>query len=101
LQEKRRHHRKETNEAVAFSLDSDQRVAGICRDLSLGGMAIETEQPAAFGADVVVYIRLPGTSGESQLRGVVRWTKPGMMGVQFGLMGARETHALSIFLSQS
>jgi hypothetical protein len=100
LQEKRRHHRKEANEAVAFSTGSGERVPGVCRDLSLGGMAIETDRPAAFGASVVVHIRLQGLSDESQLHGVVRWTKSTMMGVQFSLMGARETHALSAFLSQ-
>ena len=33
-----------------------------------------------------VYTRLPG---------VVRWLKPGGFGVQFGLLGARDTHAIS------
>jgi hypothetical protein len=100
LQEKRRHHRKEVNQAVAFSTDSGPRVNGTCRDLSLGGMAIETDLPALFGEKVVVYMKLKGLADESKIRGVVRWTKPAMMGVQFDLMGARETHALAALLSE-
>jgi hypothetical protein len=32
---------------------------------------------------------------DSRLSGVVRWAKPGGFGVQFGPMGARETHAMT------
>ena len=99
MQEKRRHHRKEVSQAVAFSTDTGPRIAGVCRDLSLGGMAIETDLPALFGETVVVYIKLAGLPDESKIRGVVRWTKAAMMGIQFGLMGARETHALMALLS--
>ena len=33
--------------------------------------------------------------GLDQIPGVVRWTRPDGMGVQFGLLGARETHAIT------
>jgi hypothetical protein len=74
-------------------------VEGMCLDLSLGGMAIQTPQPAPFGATVVVHMPLKGLQGGT-LRGVVRWTKDTMMGVQFEMIGARETHALDAMLRE-
>jgi Tfp pilus assembly protein PilZ len=64
-------------------------------DISLGGMFVRTEAPAAFGAELVLHIRLPGAGTETHFPGVVRWTRPDGMGVQFGLLGARETHAIT------
>jgi type IV pilus assembly protein PilZ len=37
----------------------------------------------------------------SALPGIVRWVKPGSMGVQFGLLGARETYAITEMLADS
>jgi Tfp pilus assembly protein PilZ len=75
--------------------DHDVQASGIGRDISVGGMFIETENPAPFGSEVVVVTPLPGERGEFSLPGVVRWTKPEGMGVQFGLLGARETHLIT------
>ncbi len=36
---------------------------------------------------------------EAEIEAIVRWCKPTGMGVQFGVMGARETHALTTLLS--
>ena len=72
--------------------------SGIGRDISIGGMFIQTEQPAPFGADVIVRVRLRTPSKDDQdfdLPGVVRWVRSGGMGVQFGLLGALETHAIT------
>jgi type IV pilus assembly protein PilZ len=67
----------------------------MCNDVGIGGMFIETLSPAAFGAQVTVFMRLPELKEEAVIKGVVRWTEPDGMGVQFGTMGARETYALS------
>jgi type IV pilus assembly protein PilZ len=64
-------------------------------------MFVETPTPAPFGAAVLVYLRLPGMKQEVAIRSTVRWTKPDGMGVQFGVMGARETHALTELLSSA
>ncbi len=96
--EKRRHARATIDLPVAFALKGvvDQS-GGIGKDISLGGMFIETETPATFGGEVVVRIRLRTPSGEQEfsLPGVVRWVRSGGMGVQFGLLGAVETHAIT------
>jgi len=62
---------------------------------------IETTEPAPFGGKVTVYLRLNGASGATALPGIVRWVKAGQMGVQFGLLGARETYAITEMLSES
>ena len=75
--------------------NADGRSKGLARDISVGGMFVQTEAPAAFGAEVIVYITLPSDPKEMRLPGVVRWKRPDGMGVQFGLLGARETHAIT------
>ncbi len=84
-----------TLEFAAKGADSSERLPGVARDISVGGMFVETESPIAFGKSVVIYVRLPASKTELTLPGVVRWTRTDGMGVQFGLLGARETHAIT------
>jgi type IV pilus assembly protein PilZ len=92
--ELRRFNRSPIDQSLLFALKgSDEYVEGLGRDLSLGGMFIETSMPAPFGAEVIVHINLEGK--ELALPGVVRWTRGDGMGVQFRQMGARETHAIT------
>lgn len=76
---------------------SDERFSGVCADLSLGGMFIETETPQPFGGEVVVHMEVPGDPKPYVLPARVRWVRGGGMGVQFGLLGARETHMITKF----
>lgn len=99
MHEKRRHFRKIIAYPVKFSAADGRRADGTCHDFSLGGIAIETDSPAAFGAKVTVYMQLAGMSGESALEGIVRWNKDGIMGVQWSPMGARHTYALTEMLA--
>ena len=100
MQEQRRHFRKSTTYAVEFGVSAGPRQKGICRDLSLGGMHVQTTQPAPFGANVTIYIQLKDAQTISELPGIVRWVKDDEMGVQFGLLGARETYALTEMLAE-
>ena len=84
---------------VAFEIEAGKRIDATCRDISLGGAFLHTSAPAPFGAQVTVFLRLPGLEQEVSVKSTVRWTKPDGMGVQFGLMGARETHALIAMIS--
>lgn len=68
---------------------------GRATDISLGGMFVATSAPLPFGSEVVVSIAFPHQRGTFALSGVVRWTHEGGMGIQFGLLGARETHAIA------
>ena len=95
MTEHRQHPRKPLKLSVSFGQIGGGRVEGSCRDISLGGMFIETPDPMPYGAEVLVYVSLPGLHAETAVKSIVRWTQRGTgMGVQFGTMGARETHAL-------
>lgn len=84
---------------MSFASDSGAKIEAECVDISLGGAFLKTPTPAAFGSRVRVWLRLPGIEDEVEVESTVRWTKPEGMGVQFDLMGARETHALVTLLS--
>lgn len=95
MSEKRLHPRKTLQHPVTLELGAGgTRTPGICRDASLGGMFIETAVAAHFGAELKIHVTLPGMKEESTILAVVRWMKPDGVGVQFGVMGARATHAL-------
>jgi hypothetical protein len=75
---------------------SVERHPAHAKDISVGGMYVKTESPLPFGAQLVVYVQLRGQKAPFAFPAVVRWTRAGEgMGVQFGLLGARETHAIT------
>jgi hypothetical protein len=43
-------------------------------------------------------VRISGV--DLKLPGTVRWAKPGGLGIQFGLLGARETHSIAQLLKR-
>ena len=100
MPEKRRHFRKPVNMAVELTIANGPRRPGTCHDLSLGGMSIECTALARFNDKVVVHIARTNPGGEIVVEGVVRWNQGSTMGVQFALMGARETYALTELLSR-
>jgi type IV pilus assembly protein PilZ len=64
------------------------------RSLSVGGLFLETMRCPPFGSPIEVDLLLP--EDESlHLSAVVRWTADTGFGVQFGLLGARETQVLA------
>ena len=81
--------------STSCELKSGGVIAGTGKDISLGGMYVECKEILAFGTELTIVTRLPGTAQESRLPAIVRWSKPGGIGVQFGLLGARETHAIT------
>jgi Tfp pilus assembly protein PilZ len=94
--ELRRFIRAPLDQSLLFAKkDDDEFIEGLARDISLGGMFIETPMPAEFGAEIVIHITLPEQSVELALPAVVRWTRVNGMGIQFRLLGARETHAIT------
>jgi Tfp pilus assembly protein PilZ len=94
--ELRRYERTPLDVAVTFSSKGGERLfAGRAPDISLGGMFIETTEALPFGDEMVVFVAFPRQRGTFSLPGIVRWTRRGGMGIQFGLLGARETHAIT------
>jgi uncharacterized protein (TIGR02266 family) len=93
--ELRRYERTPIDLAVEFShKGSSERLSGRAKDLSLGGMFVETATPPPFSTEVVVHVTLPAQRTPLAIPGVVRWARAGGMGIQFRLLGARETHAI-------
>lgn len=97
----RQHPRKSLHLTAGWALPGRPRSDAFCRDVSLGGCFLETTAAMPpFGASVVVFLDLPGLLDEegqptpAVVASTVRWTTPQGMGVQFGPMGVRETHAL-------
>jgi uncharacterized protein (TIGR02266 family) len=94
--EKRRSNRSPLDALVRVKRKAGEETAsGQARDLSVGGMFIETSSPFPFGTEVMVHVQLPGHKDELAMPAVVRWTRQDGMGLQFGLLGARETHAIT------
>jgi hypothetical protein len=95
VSDKRTHQRIPFNAPLQYRLGDGSALGGNSRDISLGGMFIEAPSSPAFGVEVTVVITLPGEKLPVSLPAVVRWSKPDGFGVQFGLLGARETHAIT------
>jgi type IV pilus assembly protein PilZ len=100
VEEKRRHARVQIELPVTCTTSEGAAFGGIAKDLSLGGLFIECSEDLPFGTELTITIRLPGGHDESKIPGVVRWNKPGGIGVQFGLLGAKETHLLAELMRQ-
>jgi type IV pilus assembly protein PilZ len=94
--EHRRYQRTPIDLPLEFThSESKERTPGRATDLAVGGMFVQTSNPATFGAEIVLFVMFPGERRTLELPAVVRWTRPGQgMGLQFGLLGARETHAI-------
>lgn len=102
LVEQRKHSRVPFRDSVVFVVKGrEERATGITRDIGIGGMFIETPTPAPFGAEIVVHVHLPGEASAFAFVGVVRWVRAEGMGVQFGMMGARETYAITEIVRQA
>jgi len=63
-------------------------------------MYLESATSPAFGTELTIVGTLPGAKKDLRLPAIVRWTKPGGFGVQFGLLGALETHVLSELMKE-
>jgi type IV pilus assembly protein PilZ len=71
----------------------------IAVDLSFGGMNIIDSQIRRYGEQVIVEVLLPGQTKTVRLPSTVRWNNSAGFGVQFGLLGARETHVVTRLVS--
>jgi PilZ domain len=98
VHDKRSHPRVPLTVEVTCEVSGGASILGRAKDISVGGMYIESETEVSFGTQVSIVLRLPNTKADARLPAVIRWIKPGGFGVQFGLLGARETHAISELL---
>ena len=93
MAEQRKHHRVPVSFKVTCILDEANKFEGVARDLSVGGLFIESDRTLAFGTSLTLVLTGLATR-ELRLPSVVRWAEPGGFGVQFGLLGAYATHVI-------
>jgi hypothetical protein len=81
---------------VSFEVEGDpEPKTGWITSLSLAGIDLETLQPVAVGSRIMFFAALDPQSSELlQFAGRVQWVAGARIGVQFGKLGAKETHAI-------
>ncbi len=77
-----------------------ERVAAVSRDVSLGGMFIETDKPLAYGTKFSIEVKLPALPQPVVIDATVRWTGADGMGLQWGMLRAKETWAINQLTSK-
>jgi hypothetical protein len=93
VHDKRQHPRREIEIELVLRSGDGAEGTGRTHDMSQGGAYILTSMQLGFGSTITIELMLPGL-GKTSFPAVVRWIKPDGVGVQFGLLGARQTHAL-------
>jgi type IV pilus assembly protein PilZ len=94
--EKRRHERVSVDLAVELAVPGrESRLPARARDLSVGGMQVASTSTLPVSTEVVAHVWFPDQDHPLALPAVVRWAREGGLGLQFGLLGARETHAIT------
>jgi hypothetical protein len=72
----------------------DERATGWIVKLSVVGVEVESLQVPPAGSDLIVWARFADGGEEFVLRGRVQWSVATKFAVQFGPLGAKETHAI-------
>ena len=92
--DRRRTHRAPADFTVEIETTDRERWRAWAVDIGIGGMFIETDAVPAYGSAVLITIGDPPLAQSIQIPATVRWSALGGFGVEFGLLGIRETHAL-------
>ena len=93
MAEQRKHHRVPIRFEVTCIENDASSFTGTVRDISIGGMFVQSERNLAFGTALTLVLK--GVAArELRLPAVVRWSEPQGFGVQFGLLGAYDTHVI-------
>jgi len=80
---------------ASFQSEDGTLSTGRVVNISIGGVFLETASRPTFGATVRLTVELPTLAYPLRINATVRWLDANGVGLQFGLMGARETHALT------
>jgi len=101
MREKRKHLRVPISHPVLCEPSSGEPFAAVMTDLGLGGARLEGAHTPNFSAKLFISLRLPGATELSRLPATVRWTRLGSFGVEFGLLGARDTKAIVELMAEA
>ena len=85
---------------VELQTPEGEKIDGVASDIGLTGMFVCIPCALDIGAPVDVRVRLPGMDAKAQIPATVRWCKSDGVGLQFGVMGARETHGVVEIIEQ-
>ncbi len=96
LREKRKHQRTALSTPVTITAPDGTSWVSQSRDISMGGVFLHGAALARIGTVVTLAFELP--QGSLEVPAFVRWSTPEGFGLQFGLLGVRETHALGAFI---
>lgn len=96
---KRQYERTLVALSVAF-LKDNVRIVARSRDLSLGGMFVETDKPLPYGTNFELAVTLPALPEPAVIEATVRWIGPTGMGVQWGTLRAKETWAINQLMTR-
>jgi hypothetical protein len=72
----------------------DERATGRIVALSVAGAELASLEPPPVGTNLVLWAELIEGDGVVELYGRVQWATETRFAVQFGPLGARETHAI-------
>ncbi len=97
--EKRAHSRFPAKVKVVV-VHGEERVTAYSRDLSLGGVFVETPVVFPYGAEVVAELHLPALVKPSPIRCTVRWVVAAGVGLQFGSLRVADTWAINLLAAQ-
>jgi type IV pilus assembly protein PilZ len=95
IREKRQHVRTPINKPCSIEQNGAPVLSAVLRDLSVGGAFVATASALVFGSEITLVFAVDGQAAPLRLPGVVRWAQPDGFGMQFGLLGARETHTIT------
>jgi PilZ domain len=90
-----RQHQRAPIHLVVRVVHEGHEFTAVGRDISIGGVFVATDSKVPFGARVTLHIDAQGSLPPLTLPAVCRWSSPDGIGMQFGLIGARETHAIT------
>ena len=88
------------NEMETIREFSKKEVNAITRDLSLGGMQIELEQPLKVGDVLAFEIPLPGGASSISTCAEVIWTDGKTGGLHFLILGEEDLTVLKAYLKK-
>jgi len=91
---RRLHDRIETDIPVIL-IHEGTETPGVCLNIGLGGMFVQTDTTFDYGTTLTVRFTLPGLDQEVEAEVTARWTTHEGLGLRFGSLRAREVWAIN------
>lgn len=100
MAEQRKHHRVPVSFKVQCILNEGDSFEGLAKDISVGGLFVESDRSLAFGTRLTLVVTAV-SARELRLPAIVRWSERHGFGAQFGLLGAYATHVIVELVKKS